>query len=84
MVRRYLTNMKTSLSSKGQVILPAEIREQDRLRPGQKFDVQRLRKGRYLLQTAGPGHGGLFQWLSSCPERDWFERISSESTADLK
>ena len=32
-VRRYLTNMRTSLSSKGQIVLPAEMREQDCFAP---------------------------------------------------
>ena len=76
--------MKTSLSSKGQIVLPAEIREQDRLRPGQKFEVERLQAGQYLLKkVSGPGQPGLLEWLSDCPEKDWFEPLPSQSTADL-
>jgi AbrB family looped-hinge helix DNA binding protein len=76
--------MKTSLSSKGQIVLPAELREQDRLRSGQQFAVERIAAGEYLLKKlASPGKPGLTAWLSSCPEKDWFEAIPSESTSDL-
>jgi AbrB family looped-hinge helix DNA binding protein len=76
--------MQTTLSSKGQVILPAELRERDAIAPGARFEVKRLRAGQYLLKrvpTAGPG--GLVEWLLACPEKGWFQPIESESTADL-
>jgi AbrB family looped-hinge helix DNA binding protein len=41
--------VKTVVSSKGQVVLPAELRQRDRILPGQRFDVERLDEGRYLL-----------------------------------
>jgi bifunctional DNA-binding transcriptional regulator/antitoxin component of YhaV-PrlF toxin-antitoxin module len=31
--------MKTIVSSKGQIVLPAEFRRMDRVEPGQEFDV---------------------------------------------
>lgn len=76
--------MKTSLSSKGQIVLPAELREKDRLRPGQKFDVERLQDGQYLLKKiSGAEEPGLVEWLSACPERNWFQPLPTDSTADL-
>ncbi|MFI5169403.1 MAG: AbrB/MazE/SpoVT family DNA-binding domain-containing protein, partial [Vicinamibacterales bacterium] len=39
--------MKTRVSSKGQLVLPAEIRRQDRLEPGQEFEIERVRRGEY-------------------------------------
>lgn len=76
--------MKTSLSSKGQIVLPAEIRQQDRLRPGQKFEVERLQAGEYLLKKiSAPGQPGLARWLADCPEKNWFQPLPWESTADL-
>jgi AbrB family looped-hinge helix DNA binding protein len=76
--------MKTTISSKGQIVLPADIREQDRIVPGQQFEVERLRAGEYLLRkVAGTGQPGLVQWLRSCPDQDWFQSIPSESTEDL-
>jgi len=40
--RRHLTYMKTTVSSKGQIVLPAEFRQMDRIEPGQEFDIERL------------------------------------------
>ena len=34
--------MKTSVSTKGQIVLPAELRKQDRIEPGQEFEVERV------------------------------------------
>ena len=75
--------MKTSLSTKGQVVLPAELRQQDRLHPGQQFKIERLQAGRYLLQVTEGSGPGLLDWLMNCPEKDWFQPLPSESTADL-
>ena len=77
--------MKTTVSSKGQIVLPAEIRQQDRIRAGQEFEVQRLTAGQYLLKkiTKQKKRGGLFAWLSACPEKEWFQPMPSESTDDL-
>jgi len=41
--------MKTHISSKGQIVLPARLRELDHIEPGQQFDVDRLSAGEYLL-----------------------------------
>ena len=34
--------MTTTVSSKGQIVLPAEIRQQDGVKPGQQFEVERV------------------------------------------
>jgi AbrB family looped-hinge helix DNA binding protein len=76
--------MKTTLSSKGQVVLPAELREQDRIRPGQQFSIERVEAGQYLLKKSPDGGGGsLADWLLSCPEKGWFQSLGSESTETL-
>ena len=76
--------MKTTISSKGQIVLPAELREQDRIRPGEQFDVERLASGQYLLKKLTmPGQAGLLDWLLSCPEKDWFHPLPSESTDEI-
>lgn len=73
--------MKTTVSSKGQIVLPAELRDRDRIQPGQQFEIERIEAGEYLLKkVAIPQKGGLFEWLMACPERGWFQPISSEST----
>jgi hypothetical protein len=77
-VRRYLTGMTTTVSSKGQIVLPAELREQV---PGQQFDVERLSPGEYRLVRREPRpNEGVVDWLLGCPEKDFFVPIESEST----
>ncbi len=84
MVRRYLTWVKTTISSKGQIVIPAEIRERDGIRPGQEFDIERLESGEYLLQRrAARVNEGVVDWLLGCPEKGFFVPIESESTDDL-
>jgi AbrB family looped-hinge helix DNA binding protein len=83
-VRRYLTYMKTTVSSKGQIVLPAEFRQMDRVKPGQEFDVERLDSGDYrLVRRAARQNEGAIDWLLACPQKDFFVSIDSESTDAL-
>jgi len=76
--------METTISSKGQVVLPSELRKRDKLRAGQRFDVERVEEGEYLLKRqSAPANDGLGDWLLACPEKDWFEPLPSESTDTL-
>lgn len=76
--------MKTTLSSKGQVVLPAELRKRDQIRPGQQFEVERVQSGQYLLKkVSGSGPAGMLDWLRTCPEKGWFQAIPSETTDEL-
>ena len=76
--------MKTTVSSKGQIVLPAEFRQMDRVEPGQEFDVERLDRGDYrLVRRAAPQNEGVVDWLLDCPQKDFFVRIDSESTDSL-
>lgn len=83
-VRRYLTFMKTTISTKGQLILPADIRRQDHIEPGQEFNVERIERGEYrIVRVAPPVNEGLVDWLLACPEKDFFVAIESGSTDSL-
>ena len=76
--------MKTTVSSKGQIVLPAEFRLMDRVEPGQEFDVERLDHGDYrLIRRAGRHNAGVIDWLLACPQKDFFVPIDSESTDSL-
>jgi AbrB family looped-hinge helix DNA binding protein len=76
--------MITRISSKGQIILPAELRRQDCIEPGQQFDVERVDVGEYrLVRRSPPPNQGLVKWLLSCPEKGYFVSIDSESTDTL-
>ena len=76
--------MKTTVSTKGQLILPAEIRQLDNIVPGQEFEVERIERGEYrLLRRQPPPNEGLVDWLLACPEKGYFVPIESESTDTL-
>ncbi len=71
----------TTVSTKGQIVLPAEFREKDGVRPGQVFEVERLESGDYrLVRKEGVPNKGLVDWLVACPEKNWFTPVESEST----
>jgi AbrB family looped-hinge helix DNA binding protein len=76
--------VKTRLSSKGQLVLPAELRERDHIQPGEEFDVERVEAGEYrLVRRAPPANVGLVDWLLACPDKGFFVPIESESTDTL-
>jgi AbrB family looped-hinge helix DNA binding protein len=77
--------MKSVISRKGQIILPAPLRERDRITAGQRFDIERLEAGQYLLtREPVPDNAGLVDWLLACPDKDWFQPMASESTTDFR
>jgi len=65
--------MKTIVSSKGQIVLPAKFRQLDRVELGQEFDVERLDPGVYrLVRRAAAPNEGVIDWLLSCPRKGFF------------
>ena len=76
--------MKTTVSSKGQIVLPVEIRQQDRIEAGQQFDIERVDRGEYRLKRrSAPPNEGVVDRLLACPEKRFFVPIESESTGTL-
>ena len=76
--------MKTTVSSKGQIVLPAELRQQDDIEAGQEFDVERVDRGEYrLVRRPTRPNQGVVDWLLACPEKNFFVPIESESTDTL-
>ena len=77
--------MKTTVSTKGQLILPAEIRRRDGIRAGQEFDVERIDRGEYLLRRRVRRNRGLVTLLLACPVKGWFEPLDrTETTRSLR
>ena len=78
--------MRTTVSTKGQIILPAEIRREDDIKPGQEFEIKRIARGEYFLRrTTKLRNKGLVKLLLSCPVKDWFQPIDrAETTEDIK
>jgi AbrB family looped-hinge helix DNA binding protein len=76
--------MLTIVSTKGQIVIPSEFRQRDRILPGQHFEIERLEAGEYLLKRrSARDNAGLVDWLLACPDKGWFEPILSESTDAL-
>jgi AbrB family looped-hinge helix DNA binding protein len=74
----------TTVSTKGQIVLPAKIRRQDQVEPGQRFDVERIDRGEYRLVRRAPRpNEGLIDLLLACPGKGFFVPIESESTDSL-
>jgi AbrB family looped-hinge helix DNA binding protein len=76
--------VKTTVSSKGQIVIPAELRELDHIEPEEEFSVERVERGEYrLVRLTPPPNEGLVEWLLSCPEKGFFVPIDSESSDTL-
>jgi AbrB family looped-hinge helix DNA binding protein len=76
--------MKTTVSSKGRIVLPAAIRKLDRIEAGEEFIVERVGSGEYRLVRITPSpNEGVIDWLLACPEKGFFVPIESESTDAL-
>lgn len=76
--------MRTTVSTKGQIVLPAEFRHLDGIRPGQEFEVERIAADEYrLTRLSPPPNEGLVDWLLACPEKGYFVSVDSESTETL-
>jgi len=76
--------MKTTVSTKGQVVLPAELRKEDEIQAGEEFEIERIDRGEYRLIRSKPRpNQGVIDWLLACPEKEFFVPIDSESTDNL-
>lgn len=65
-------------------MLPAEIRRQDDVQPGQEFDIERIDRGEYrLLRRTPRPNEGVVDWLLGCPDKGYFVPIESDSTETL-
>ncbi len=75
--------MKTTVSSKGQIVLPAQLRQQDRIEAGQEFEIERIASGEYRMVRRAAANDGVVDWLLACPAKGFFVPVASESTDTL-
>jgi AbrB family looped-hinge helix DNA binding protein len=74
---------KTVVSTKGQVVLPAELRKQDDIQPGEEFEVERIDRGEYRLKRVPRRRNdGLMKLLLACPAKGWFVPLERTETTD--
>jgi AbrB family looped-hinge helix DNA binding protein len=78
--------MRTTVSTKGQIILPAELRRRDHIEAGQEFEVERIDQGKYrLTRRSRSRNEGLVKLLLACPAKGWFRPARrTETTDDLR
>jgi AbrB family looped-hinge helix DNA binding protein len=78
--------MVTTVSSKGQIVLPAQLRQQDRIEPGHQLEVERIDSGEDRpKRLAGRRNTGLVKLLLACPVRRWSTPLDrSESTDEVR
>jgi AbrB family looped-hinge helix DNA binding protein len=75
--------VKTRVSSKGQIVLPAEVRQQDAIEAGQEFEIERIDRGEYrLTRKTRRRNEGLLKLLLACPVKGWFEPADRTETTD--
>jgi AbrB family looped-hinge helix DNA binding protein len=75
--------VRTTVSSKGQIVLPAQLRQRDGIESGQEFDIERIGPGEYRLVRRARANEGLVDWLLACPDKGFFVPVESESTDTL-
>ena len=77
--------MKTTVSTKGQIVLPAEFRRRDGIEAGQVFEVERVDCGEYVLKRRTRRRNeGLVKLLLTCPVKGWFKLLDrTETTNDI-
>jgi AbrB family looped-hinge helix DNA binding protein len=75
--------MRTTVSTKGQIVLPAEIRQRDDIRPGEVFDIESIDRGQYkLTRVEERRNRGLVRLLLDCPVKGWFKPVERTETTD--
>jgi AbrB family looped-hinge helix DNA binding protein len=75
--------MITTISTKGQLVIPANLRQQDGIEPGQEFDIERIDEGKYVLSRKTRRRSqGLVKLLLDCPVKGWFKPMDRSETTD--
>lgn len=76
--------MRVAISTQGRIALPALLRRQEGLEPGDELDLERIGPGDYRLRLRmRPKNQGSVDLLLQCPEKGFFVAFASESTSAL-
>jgi AbrB family looped-hinge helix DNA binding protein len=70
--------MKTTVSTKGRIVLPVELHKRDGIKPGQEFELERIDCGEYRLIRKTRRNQGLVSLLLACPAKDWFKPLGAD------
>jgi AbrB family looped-hinge helix DNA binding protein len=76
--------VRTTVSTKGQIVIPSELRVEDAISAGDSFEISKVRSGEYLIRRVQESpNKGLTDWLLSCPVKGYFQPVPSEDTDAL-
>jgi AbrB family looped-hinge helix DNA binding protein len=63
--------MVTTLSSKGQVVIPEPIRRRQQMQAGDQLEVEEREDGIVLRKVRRSRKKSLLQWMQDCPAADF-------------
>jgi len=72
------------MSSKGQIVIPASIRQRQKLRPGDELLIEEHDDGLILKKARRPRKKSLVQWMQDCPVADFRIERLKDAPKDVK
>ncbi|HXS68539.1 MAG TPA: AbrB/MazE/SpoVT family DNA-binding domain-containing protein, partial [Candidatus Polarisedimenticolia bacterium] len=81
---RYRLTVTTTMSTKGQVVIPAEVRERQNLRPGDQLVIEERKDEVVLKKARRQRKKSLLQWMLDCPVSDFRIERLKEPAKDIK
>lgn len=76
--------MTTTISSKGQVVIPVSVRERQNLRPGDELIIEERDDVVILKKARRRRKKSLVQWMLDCPVGDFRIERLTEPPKDIK
>jgi AbrB family looped-hinge helix DNA binding protein len=76
--------MTTTMSSKGQIVIPASIRQRQKLRPGDELLIEESENGVVLKKARRSRKKSLVQWMQDCPAANFRIERLKDTPKDVK
>jgi AbrB family looped-hinge helix DNA binding protein len=72
------------MSSKGQIVIPASVRERQKLRPGDELLIEERDDEVVLRKARRQRKKSLVQWMLDCPVQDLRIERMKDTPRDIK
>jgi AbrB family looped-hinge helix DNA binding protein len=72
------------MSSKGQIVIPASVRERQKLRPGDELLIEERDDEVVLRKARRQRKKSLVQWMLDCPVQDFRIERMKDTPRDIK
>ena len=76
--------MTTTLSSKGQIVIPASIRQRQKLRAGDELLIEERDDEVILKKARRSRKKSLVQWMQDCPVPEFRIERLKDASKDIK